>query len=260
MSKLLRVMRSTIRSSTLLPSKYSKDTLFSKKKYSNLIFLKNGGWHFTCLKKPEELEKKLLNFAHHYEFELSGIKINDIKKLLKREKKNIYSDINYKCKKWVNEIDTKILEKFDKNGKIYTIDLNDVFDNCIKSSELKRPININECIEEWKSISDKYINFLKGDSKEIMKNLDNSLDRINFAFLDGSHLYKDLKKELELHKPDSVISFIGRTHGTIDDKVYSTIDHLEQKGKIYDKINNSKPNILTDTIIINIILTVSSIL
>ena len=27
----------------------------------------------------EELEKKLLNFAQHYEFELSGIKINDIK-------------------------------------------------------------------------------------------------------------------------------------------------------------------------------------
>ena len=40
-----------------------------EKKYSNLIFLKDGGWHFTCLRKPEDLEKKLLNFAHHYEFE-----------------------------------------------------------------------------------------------------------------------------------------------------------------------------------------------
>ena len=33
------------------------DTLFSKKKYSNIHFVKNGGWHFTCLRTPEELEK-----------------------------------------------------------------------------------------------------------------------------------------------------------------------------------------------------------
>ena len=34
---------------------------------------------------PEELEKKLLNFAHHYEFEESGLKINDLKKLLRKK-------------------------------------------------------------------------------------------------------------------------------------------------------------------------------
>ena len=62
--------------------KWRLDVLFSKKKYSNLFFVKNGGWHFTCLRTPEELEKKLLNFAHHYEFEVSGLKINDIKKLI----------------------------------------------------------------------------------------------------------------------------------------------------------------------------------
>ena len=33
------------------------DTLFSKKKYSNLMIVKDGGWHFTCLRTPEELEK-----------------------------------------------------------------------------------------------------------------------------------------------------------------------------------------------------------
>ena len=35
------------------------DTFFSKKKYSNLLHIKNGGWHFTCLRTPEELEKKV---------------------------------------------------------------------------------------------------------------------------------------------------------------------------------------------------------
>ena len=36
--------------------------IFSKKKYTNLFFVKNGGWHFSYLKTPEQLQKKLLNF------------------------------------------------------------------------------------------------------------------------------------------------------------------------------------------------------
>ena len=44
---------------------------------------------FYLLRKPEDLEKKLLNFAHHYEFEVSGLKLNDIKKLI-NEKRIIY--------------------------------------------------------------------------------------------------------------------------------------------------------------------------
>ena len=28
------------------------DTLFSKKKYSNLKFVNNGGWRFTCIRTP----------------------------------------------------------------------------------------------------------------------------------------------------------------------------------------------------------------
>ena len=53
--------------------KWRLDAFFSKKKYSNLSFIKNGGWHFTCLRTPEELEKKLLNYTLYYEFELSGL-------------------------------------------------------------------------------------------------------------------------------------------------------------------------------------------
>ena len=80
--------------------KWRLDILFSKKKYSNLNFVKNGGWHFTCLKTPEELEKKLLNFAHHYEFEESGLKIHDLKKLM-TEKRVMYDhNIDQKGYKW----------------------------------------------------------------------------------------------------------------------------------------------------------------
>ena len=34
------------------------DVLFSNKKYSNIKFIDNGGWHFSNMKTPEEIEKK----------------------------------------------------------------------------------------------------------------------------------------------------------------------------------------------------------
>ena len=39
------------------------DIFFSKKKYSDLYFVNDGGWHFTCLKTPAELEKKTFKFC-----------------------------------------------------------------------------------------------------------------------------------------------------------------------------------------------------
>ena len=92
--------------------KWRLDTWFSKKKYSNLFFIENGGWHFTCLKTPEELEKKLLNFAHHYEFEESGLKINDLKKLI-NEKRVMYDhNIDQKGYKWSGK---SILKKVNES-------------------------------------------------------------------------------------------------------------------------------------------------
>ena len=74
------------------------------------MFIKNGGWHFTCLKTPEELENKLLNFAHHYEYEASGLKINDIKNLIS-EKRVIYDhSVDQKSYKWSGN---SKLEKID---------------------------------------------------------------------------------------------------------------------------------------------------
>ena len=38
-----------------------------------------------------------------------------------------------------------------------------------------------------------------------------------------------LLKEIEKEKPTHIISFIGRTHGKIEEKIYTTIDYLEQE-------------------------------
>ena len=98
-------------------SKFRLDILFSKKKYSNLLFVKNGGWHFTCLKTPEELEKKLQNFAHHYEFEESGLSVGDIKKYMD-EKRVIYDhNVDQKIYKWsgksiLKKIDNRLLPEY----------------------------------------------------------------------------------------------------------------------------------------------------
>ena len=81
-------------------SKFRLDLLFNKKKYNDIFYVLDGGWHFTCIRTPEELEYKLLNFAHHYEFEESGLKKEDLKKLI-LEKRVMYDhNVDQKGYKW----------------------------------------------------------------------------------------------------------------------------------------------------------------
>lgn len=62
---------------------YRFDTLFSKVKYQNLKIINNGGWHFSNLKTPEQLEKKYLNDENHAEYESLNNKLDNIKENLK---------------------------------------------------------------------------------------------------------------------------------------------------------------------------------
>ena len=48
-----------------------------------------------------------------------------------------------------------------------------------------------------------------------------------------------VKQELELVSPSHVVSFIGRTHGNIDGKIYPTIDYLEQSGKLVENVRDN---------------------
>ena len=50
---------------------------------------------------------------------------------------------------------------------------------------------------------------------------------------------KDLKNEIDTIKPSHIVSFIGRTHGKIDNKVFSTIDYLEQPGKLKENVRDN---------------------
>jgi len=49
----------------------------------------------------------------------------------------------------------------------------------------------------------------------------------------------DVAKELDEACPTHVVSFIGRTHGKHGDKVYTTIDFLEQKGRLFENCRDN---------------------
>ena len=51
--------------------------------------------------------------------------------------------------------------------------------------------------------------------------------------------YKDLEEEIKQVNPTHIISLIGRTHGTIGDKKYTTIDYLEQPGKLRENVRDN---------------------
>ena len=49
----------------------------------------------------------------------------------------------------------------------------------------------------------------------------------------------DVENEILKEKPTHIMGFIGRTHGIHDGKAYTTIDYLEQKGKIVDNVRDN---------------------
>ena len=64
----------------------------------------------------------------------------------------------------------------------------------------------------------------------------------NMTFVEGKSRTDneyDLNNEIESVNPTHIISFIGRTHGTIGEKEYTTIDYLEQDGKLFENIRDN---------------------
>ena len=61
------------------------DTFFSKTKYMDVKIVNDGGWHFSQLKKIDDIYAKLTNSEDHQEFKETGKKISDIEDLVKRK-------------------------------------------------------------------------------------------------------------------------------------------------------------------------------
>ena len=94
-------------------SPFRIDILFSKKKYSNIKFIGNGGWHFSNIKTAEEIEHKLKSYLHHREFDEQSLTVEEIKNIIEN-KQAIY---DLKADKRVNKIGngSKLVKfEFDK--------------------------------------------------------------------------------------------------------------------------------------------------
>jgi len=89
------------------------DILFSEKKYSNIKFISNGGWHFSNIKTAKEIEHKLKSYLHHREFDQQSLSVEEIQNIIEN-KKAIY---DLKVDKRVNKIGdgSKLVKiKFEK--------------------------------------------------------------------------------------------------------------------------------------------------
>jgi beta-1,4-mannosyl-glycoprotein beta-1,4-N-acetylglucosaminyltransferase len=88
------------------------DTFFSKIKYISINIVNNGGWHFSNIKTPKEIEHKLRSYLHHREFDEQPLSVGEIEKIIKN-KQAIY---DLKVDKTVNKIGNgSKLEKFEIN-------------------------------------------------------------------------------------------------------------------------------------------------
>ena len=79
----------------------------------------------------------------------------------------------------------------------------------------------------------------------------NILKNNNICFIEGNSRVdneSELSEEIKNINPTHIISFIGRTHGKIDKKIYTTIDYLEQEGKLFENVRDNlfSPLLLSD--------------
>ena len=88
------------------------DTFFSNRKYSDILFVENGGWHFSYLKNPQNIEKKLKSYLHHIDYDLNPVGEKRIKEMI-INKKTIY-DIK------ADQRD----QKFNGSNNLIKIDMN----------------------------------------------------------------------------------------------------------------------------------------
>ena len=106
------------------------DTWFSKKKYQNMKFIDNGGWHFSYLKTPEAVEKKLKSYLHHIDYDINPLGIEKIKKIMD-EKKTIYNlKVDQKKNKFGEQ--NKLIKIENKNLPSYILNNLEKFSNWIE--------------------------------------------------------------------------------------------------------------------------------
>ena len=101
------------------------DTFFSKNKYINKIFIKNGGWHFSNIKNANDIELKLKSYLHHRDYESEELGNSKINELIKNNE-TIYDMFSDKKSKKYGDKKRKKLEIYDLKKLPYFIQENKI--------------------------------------------------------------------------------------------------------------------------------------
>ena len=91
---------------------YRIDNILSKTKYNNVKIINDGGWHFSQVKTPKDIQTKLLNGEQHAEFKKTGKNFEYIKGLVERK------SIDYDHKARSEDY------KYSKEFKLKTVPIN----------------------------------------------------------------------------------------------------------------------------------------
>ena len=107
--------------------KWRLDIFFSEKRYNDIFFIENGGWHFSFVKKPEDIEKKLRSYLHHREYDIDPLGLDKIKNFI-NSKSVIYDHrVDQTQNKFgggqkLEKIDLELLPKHISSNKVKYLD------------------------------------------------------------------------------------------------------------------------------------------
>jgi beta-1,4-mannosyl-glycoprotein beta-1,4-N-acetylglucosaminyltransferase len=97
------------------------DLFFSSNKIRNAKFIEDGGWHFSYINSAEEIENKLKNYAHYWEYQLSNTNIDIIKKKIKNFETvyDLKADMKkpkFKSGQKLEKVDLKLMPSYLQNN------------------------------------------------------------------------------------------------------------------------------------------------
>ena len=108
-------------------SLFRLDIIFSKIKYNSIKFIKDGGWHFSNIKSPEEIEHKLKSYLHHREFDEEPLSLDQIDNILYPTNgfqidyyyESAHTNDSYIKSKLSFDYYHKIFEKYNRRAEAY---------------------------------------------------------------------------------------------------------------------------------------------
>jgi len=163
-----------------------------------------------------------------------GLKIGDDEDSAHFSLHSIYKDeffgIHQPRKEFGERLNNKFPELKYKNPYLNLVDYKDLNNKGIKRTFVDNFINMSEYIENPMNSMNVLVYGAKG---WIGQQFIQVLKANNTKFVAGvsrADNYETLLTEITDVSPTHVVSFIGRTHGKIGEKVYPTIDYLEQEG------------------------------